>query len=524
MAKATTTIRQMLGLRPDVQAYFAANQALFNQVAAFYFDVIQAHAGVLDLSNKEALTALEKLTHTTELNPHPVMPLCEVREDIPAMFRRAAIHAALGSARSFYGSRARWQKRKEKAEAKGKKFRERPPVPPRTWNKSATLYAGMWKDRTDSSICIKVWAGTCWSWISVRITGREIPEGYTLCSPQLVCKGKQWYLHTPVEKKITSPVKIEKQIKTNPDIKICAIDLNMDGALAVCTIRDVEGSVLATKFIGRGQRANGFRKMQLGRIARNRSRTGIIEQGVQDNADLWAKIRNYDENLSHLISCRIVQFAEAYGASVLVFEHLGNLKPEKGKYSRRSNSKRAFWMKGRIFKYTKYKAYNAGILTSRVNPRDTSRTCAKCGAPVTRYNEGEKPEGYQMGAKLSKCTVCARNNHADRNASLRIGNKFFARYGIIFQEKPQTLPATERAEQSAGVVAPQEPNVQAVGQSSLWSGHESNSRHGTAQNSIPGLAGAVRDFTNPLRPQLSRIYDPTARRSDYVGESEAAGL
>jgi putative transposase len=314
MAKATMTIRQMLNSRSDVQEYFAANQALFNRVASFYFDVIQAHIKILDLSNKEALTALEKLTHTTELNPHPIMPLSDVQEDIPAMFRRAAIHAALGSARSFYAHLEKWRKRKEKAEAKGKSFKERPPVPPRTWNKSATLYAGMWKDRTGSSICIKVWTGTCWSWIRVRVTGREIPEGFDLCSPQLVQRGGRWYLHTPVEKKITSPVKCDKQIKMNPDIKICAIDLNMDGALAVCTIRDAKGSTLATKFIGRGQRVNGFRKLQLGRIARNRSQTGIIEQSVQDNADLWAKIRNYDENLSHLISCRIVQFAQEHSA------------------------------------------------------------------------------------------------------------------------------------------------------------------------------------------------------------------
>ncbi len=92
MAKATTTIRQMLNYRTDVQVYFATNQSLFNQVAAFYFDVIQAHVGVLDLSNKEALTALEKLTHTTELNPHPVMPLCEIErisqpcsDELPSM-------------------------------------------------------------------------------------------------------------------------------------------------------------------------------------------------------------------------------------------------------------------------------------------------------------------------------------------------------------------------------------------------------------------------------------------------------
>jgi len=259
MAKATTTIRQMLNYRPDVQAYFAANQALFNQVASFYFDVIQAHVKVLDLSNKEALTALEKLTHTTKLNPHPVMPLETMGENIPAMFRRAAIHAALGSARSFYSNRTRWQKSKEKADAKGKKFTERPPVPPRTWNRSATLYAGLWKDRTDSSISIKVWTGLCWSWIRVRITGREIPEGFQLCSPQLVCKGKQWYLHTPVEKKISNPVKIEKQIKANSETRICAVDLNINKQLAGCTIRDVEGSTLATLFIGGGQRVSGKR-------------------------------------------------------------------------------------------------------------------------------------------------------------------------------------------------------------------------------------------------------------------------
>ena len=90
---------------------------------------------------------------------------------------------------------------------------------------------------------------------------------------------------------------------------------------------------------------------QLGRIARNRSQTGIIAENEQDNADLWRKIRNADEHIAHLVSARIVQFAAEQGAGVLVFEHLGTLKSDLGKYSRRGNSKRAFWMKGRIFTY-----------------------------------------------------------------------------------------------------------------------------------------------------------------------------
>jgi putative transposase len=494
MAKATTTIRQRLNLT----WWLHANQALFNRAAHFYFDVIQAHIGILDLSNKEALTALEKLTHRTDANPDPIMPLDALQEDIPAMFRRAAIHAALGSARSFHSHLASWKKEKAKAQSKNKPFAKRPPTPPSAWNKSVTLYAGMWKERTGSCICIKVWTGSCWSWIRVRITGRVIPDGFELCSPQLVKRGTQWCLHTPVEKKITVPGKIEKQIKTISDTHICAVDLNINEQLAVCTIRDVKGSTLATRFIGGGQRVSGFRKQQLGRIARNRSKTGVIAENEQDNAQLWQKLRNVDENLSHLVSKRIVRFCQEYDATVLVFEHLGSLKPEKGKYSRRGNSKRAFWMKGRIFKYGKYKAYNAGIITTRVSPRNTSKQCANCGGLVARYCEGQEPVGYQYGAPLFLCHDCHKAGNSDRNASLMIGNRLFERYEIFFPpEKPPALHSAREA-QASGVVTLQEPKVGAVGRTSLSTGHESNNGQGTAQNGHSSTVEPVRVFTQQL--------------------------
>src|SRR5882762_7555819 len=141
--------------------------------------------------------------------------------------------------------------------------------PQRGHGKSATLYAGMWKERAGSCIMIKVWTGSVWSWIKVRITGREIPNGARMGSPQLIRKGNQWWLHTPIEKQFKSPSKIEKQVTTNAQTKICSVDLNINEHLAVCTIRTVEGSILSTKFIHGGQRVNGFRKKQFGRIARN---------------------------------------------------------------------------------------------------------------------------------------------------------------------------------------------------------------------------------------------------------------
>jgi hypothetical protein len=109
-----------------------------------------------------------------------------------------------------------------------------------------------------------------------------------------------------------------------------------------------------------------------------------------------------------------------------------------------------------------------------------------------------------MGAPLVYCEKCGMKGNSDRNASLMIGNRLFARFGIFFQEKPQTLPATEREEQSSGVAALQEPKDEAVGHSSLSSGHESSNGHGAAQNSLPRMVGSVRDITNPLRLQSSR--------------------
>jgi hypothetical protein len=80
------------------------------------------------------------------------------------------------------------------------------------------------------------------------------------------------------------------------------------------------------------------------------------------------------------------------------------------------------------------------------------------------------------------CETCGIKGNSDRNASLKIGNRLFERFGIFFEEKPPTLPATERTEQSVGVVVLQEPKFQAVGQLSLWGGHENSNGHGTAQN------------------------------------------
>ena len=499
MAVACKTVRQRLEYRPGISDWFADTQALFNQVARFYFQVIQAHPELLALPNEAALTALEKLTHATKAHPDPPLPLRQVADNVPVYFRRAAINTALGTAHSFHSNLEHWRRRKEKALAKGKRFQERPPVPPRVWAGSATFYAGMWKEWQSGRIMLKLWDGRTWRWVRFRTSGREIPEGWQAKSPQVVHRGRSWWLHVPVEKHFPQPAKLEKQVQSDPDLRLCAVDLNTNDVLAACVILKADGAAGASRFVRGGRKLHGRRKRLLGMVARNRNRTGIIAEGEQDNAALWRKINALDEDEAHRLSRRIVEFAQEQGASVIVFEHLDNFRPEKGRYSRWANERRSYWLRGRIVKYARYKAWEAGLLVSRVNPRDTSRLCARCGEKLSRYSAGKEPTGYRPGAPLVHCPSCGMKGNAERNAALNIGRKLFACYEVA---KPATRTSGCDSPKGEGVLISQEA-----------AGHGDQDGHGTAQG-IPRF----------LRPQRSGGYAASTPGRAHAGVPQEAAL
>jgi putative transposase len=451
--QATKTIRQPLQHRLLVSAWFTTTQTLFNVLVAFYWQVLDVHPHLLDLPSKDALTALEQLTLTTSHHPAPAMPLSEVADQVPALLRRAAIHTALGSMRSFQSNLARWKRAKRKAEVKRKRCQVRPPVPPRTWNRSVIFYAGMWKQATNGRITLKLYDGQTWRWARFRVQGPPLPAEWDHGSPQAVRHGERWWLHVPVSCVLPSrPQKAAVQLAADPALLLCAVDLNINDALAVCTVQQVDGTVVASRFFRGGDELHGRRKSLLGRIARNRRTTGIIAEGEPDNATLWSRIRHLDDDAAHRLSRRIVDFAQAQGASLLVFEHLGSFRPERGKYSRRANTKRSYWLRGKIFRFSRYKAWNLGIVTCRVNPKNTSRLCARCGAEVARYGHGDPREGYRPGAPLIWCPECRKEIHADHNASRNIGQRLVARCQKTLKEKPPTVLVRGQAPKGAGVV------------------------------------------------------------------------
>lgn len=440
MAKAIRTRRDEIIACPGLAHWYAETKALYNRIVAFYFELYQAHPGLLDLDPQAALTQAEKLTHRTKNNPVPLWPLVDaIPADIPAMLRRAAINAARGAFQSFYSNYRRWQKQKEKFEAKGKQFHHRPPVPPRLFNFNVPFYAGMFKERTETSLMVRLYSGTSWQWVKLGLAKRveAIGAEWTAASPVIVQRNGRFRLHTPLEKKFKKPAKAIEQVEANPQLRLCSVDLNIGDAQAVCTILQADGTEGATLFIRGGNSLHARRKRLLGQVAIKRSKSGILTEGEQDNKRLWAKIRAIEDNEAHRVSRRVVDFAREHGATILVFEHLGKLKPVKGRYSRRSNEKRAYWLKGRIVKYARYKAWADGLLTCQVSPAFTSQDCSGCGhRPVARYAEGEAPLEYRPGGPLFLCANCLKRGNADWNASVNIGFRFLIRCFEHLSKKP----------------------------------------------------------------------------------------
>jgi transposase len=152
---------------------------------------------------------------------------------------------------------------------------------------------------------------------------------------------------------------------------------------------------------------------------------------------------------------------------------MGSFRPERGRYSRRANAKRSFWLRGKIFRFSRYKAWNAGIVTCRVNPKNTSRQCARCGAQVARYGSGEPHEGYRPGAPLIWCPVCLLEGNADFNASRNITQRLVVRchqtMQQTLQEKPPTGSLADEVSKDTGGRVPHEA-----------AGHGHATGHGTA--------------------------------------------
>lgn len=114
---------------------------------------------------------------------------------------------------------------------------------------------------------------------------------------------------------------------------------------------------------------------------------------LEDRENRWM------ENKNHVISRRIVDFANQFDNPVMILEDI-NLNQLR---DRVENPKIDSWRAGDLRNMILYKATEEEIRTHEVNPKNTSRECPKC-EHISKSNR----DGISF-----KCQECGYTNHAD---------------------------------------------------------------------------------------------------------------
>jgi transposase len=98
----------------------------------------------------------------------------------------------------------------------------------------------------------------------------------------------------------------------------------------------------------------------------------------------------------------IVAWAVAQGLQVLVFEYLRPYRPTRGlSWSRRTNRKRSYWLRGQIRRHVRDLALRQGILVVERHPAWTSQVCPHCHRLAERFSPGGS--GYPSRLRGGGC-------------------------------------------------------------------------------------------------------------------------
>ncbi|KYC43269.1 hypothetical protein WA1_14350 [Scytonema hofmannii PCC 7110] len=393
----------------------------FNEVVSFYFALVNTHPEGIDLPREEdgGWRFYEKLT----IGEKAVYPL--PFDGYPVQFRRAAIRKAIGVWESWNSNYQRWLNRPKKQK------HHRPPVQPRSFNFSPSFDAGVWKDDDGQSIILKILVNGQWKWVKFQYFAPLVDADWVKGSLSVVVKGNAAYIVFPLQKYVPATGGI-KTVMAQDSLRVLGVDMDLDRHIAICSVLEVDakGEVfeVARHFIKQTSHTKR-RKFQLGRIAQKMQQTGTVDKGF--GSKMWENLHNREIEASRAYARLIVELAKTWDASAIVFEHLGNLKPIRGRYSRRSNQKRAYWLKSKVYQQVSRIAYqDYSILTTRVNPRHTSRFDL-WGNPVWRSNEFPKTlfdfQSYKPGANFVG-TVNGYIAHSGLNAARNIGLKAILRH------------------------------------------------------------------------------------------------
>ncbi|MBS4197479.1 transposase [Lederbergia citri] len=390
---------------------FDATLDIYNEALSFIIDVIDKEfVDIHNVSTETMIAAVERLIHTTKLNPLPKYQEFNIRfYKFPSYFRRAAIASAFGKVKSHLTNLRNWEEERKIALSEGRKFKKKPPTLQLRHKDFPVFYKGNMFEKTSGSTAkIKVFHNNDWVWKEILFKELDLYKrdvwNWKENNPKLVKVGKKYFLHFSYE----SRVKLNKV-----DIKeqtICAVDLGINNS-AVCSVMDAKGTVLARKFINQPKE-----KDRLYRMTSKLRKAQSVSGGVSA-PNYWRRINGIQTHIVHHTSSEIVKFAKENGCHVIVFEYLDSMKMPKGFWgAKKLRFKLRYWRKKGIQNKVTEMAHYTGIRISRINAHNTSALAFDGSGKVER-NPRKDLATFTTGKVY----------HADLQASYNIGARYFIR-------------------------------------------------------------------------------------------------
>lgn len=235
----------------------------------------------------------------------------------------------------------------------------------------------------------------------------------------IIHKKDKWFVDLPLT---FAPV----SSKTIPKV-IMGIDVGINHPATAC-IEFNDGRKPIYKFFGNGDYIK-FLKIQQYVDNKKRQQHHSIEG--------WTYYENLYKNMDHKLSREIIDFAQNYGVDEIRIEDLSGIKKSKlnketsKKYSKnRSLSRRLnSWSFDRLQTMISYKAKDVGITVEKIDARQTSQRCPKCGKSYDFYKDPQKVKtSSEKYSHIEVCPHCGSKLHHDIKGAYNICHTYVARF------------------------------------------------------------------------------------------------
>jgi putative transposase len=204
----------------------------------------------------------------------------------------------------------------------------------------------------------------------------------------LVYRNGQFFLFATVDLPEGSPVEVKGFL---------GVDL---GIANIAT--DSDGNAHSGKAVEAVRRRHNLQRKRLGR--RN---TKGAKKKLKRIAGKEARFRKHE---NHCISKALVGLAKDTSRGIAV-EDLGGIRERSPVWGKDARNQLSGWSFAQLVGFLSYKAQLAGVRLVKVDPRNTSRTCAECG-------HCEKDNRKSQAKFL--CLGCGHAANADQNAAENI--------------------------------------------------------------------------------------------------------